>query len=80
MLKNPCVIASQAEGREFEPRFSLIDYQPLRCKSEWLFCFSITRWITQAQLALIFEPCNCCLPSLLTSKRLGWLVIKITVA
>jgi hypothetical protein len=32
-------LASQAEGREFEPRFSLILKQPLRRKSKWLFWF-----------------------------------------
>ncbi len=30
--------ASQAEGREFEPRFSLIVNQPLRYYPRWLFC------------------------------------------
>jgi hypothetical protein len=29
--------ASQAEGREFEPRFSLIYYQPLSFNVKWLF-------------------------------------------
>ena len=39
-------LASQAEGREFEPRFSLIDEQPFSFTARWLFCFWFTIWFT----------------------------------
>ena len=39
--------ASQAEGREFEPRFPLVHYHPLRCKPEWVICFWCLRWCLQ---------------------------------
>jgi hypothetical protein len=40
--------ASQAEGREFEPRFSLIYKQPFSASARWLFWFK--RWFKQMLL------------------------------
>ena len=79
--------ASQAEGREFEPRFSLIVNQPLIRESKWLFCFWLKRWFKQVVLYLprqirgpsysrliynFFFPCSAALSYFLLKPKTVW--------